>query len=340
MSLTGQLILDTAEKICASEVTQEQLDLVAEGGWPAELWRALTESGLAFATEQGTDLPLADAYAPLMVVGRHVAPVPLAESLVAGQLLEQADMPMEHRPYSLAFFDQDQLKIKGGKLSGQVDKVPFGRFAERLILVGPDDQHWLVSKLDQAALSLHFNIAGEPRDSFLFSGTEARPLLDQSSDQSRVLLALTRVLMMAGATESALKMSVQYALDRVQFGKPIAKFQAIQQQLAAAAGEAAAALQAAQNALSALGSELLVTEVAVAKSRVGEAASLVSEIAHQVHGAIGFTYEHSLHYRVKRLWAWRDELGHEAEWQERLGRAVIARGADQLWQFIVAPGSI
>jgi len=77
-------------------------------------------------------------------------------------------------------------------------------------------------------------------------------------------------------------------------------------------------------------------DVAVAKVRVGEAAGNGAAIAHQVHGAMGFTYEHSLHHSTRRLWAWREEFGNEAVWAARLGRMVAERGADGLWPFITA----
>ena len=77
-----------------------------------------------------------------------------------------------------------------------------------------------------------------------------------------------------------------------------------------------------------------VNQVAAAKARVGEAAGVVAEIAHQIHGAFGFTYEHSLHHFTRRLWAWRDECGRESEWHERLGRSVAYGGADNVWDFI------
>src|SRR5258706_410557 len=64
---------------------------------------------------------------------------------------------------------------------------------------------------------------------------------------------------------------------------------------------------------------------------VGAAASLGAGIAHQAHGAIGFTYEHSLHFVTRRLWSWRAEFGAENHWSVALGRQVAARGAESLW---------
>jgi acyl-CoA dehydrogenase len=71
--------------------------------------------------------------------------------------------------------------------------------------------------------------------------------------------------------------------------------------------------------------------VAAAKIRVGEAAGVSAGLVHQTHGAIGFTYEHSLHFATRRLWSWRAEFGSESRWAIELGRRVAARGADNLW---------
>jgi acyl-CoA dehydrogenase len=150
--------------------------------------------------------------------------------------------------------------------------------------------------------------------------------------------ALFRAAQMAGAMEAALALSTRYANDRVQFGRPIAKFQAIQQQLALLAEQAAAASVAVESAAIAVaaGRPSSALAVAAAKIRAGEAAGKVAEIAHQVHGAIGFTHEHSLHRLTRRLWSWRDEFGTESHWSRQLGRAVMTAGADALWPTITA----
>ena len=151
--------------------------------------------------------------------------------------------------------------------------------------------------------------------------------------------AAARAQQMAGALEHILEQSVQFSLDRVQFGRPIAKFQAVQHNLASLAGEVAAAGAAADAAAEAiashgLGGALVAAEVAIAKLRVGEAAGTGAAIAHQVHGAMGFTYEHSLHHATRRLWAWREEFGNETHWATQLGHMVAEGGADELWPFI------
>jgi acyl-CoA dehydrogenase len=140
---------------------------------------------------------------------------------------------------------------------------------------------------------------------------------------------------MSGVLERVLEMSVGYAKERKQFGRPIGGFQAIQHTLAVMAGHVAAALRATDAAIAALPGERFAVQVAVAKSRVGEAAGVVAEMAHQVHGAMGFTHEHQLHHFTRRLLAWRDEYGRETYWQQRIGRRVAGGGADAMWDFIV-----
>jgi alkylation response protein AidB-like acyl-CoA dehydrogenase len=188
-----------------------------------------------------------------------------------------------------------------------------------------------------APISQSTSLAGEPQDDVSFDGVVPEAVQSVDLDQDRLVTfgAAIRLQQMAGALEKILEQSVQYALDRSQFGRPIAKFQAVQHNLAMLAGEVAAASAAADAAAEACsGSEISVAEVAIAKVRGGEAAGTGAAIAHQVHGAMGFTYEHSLHHATRRLWAWREEFGNEAVWAQRLGRMVAAHGADQLWSFI------
>jgi acyl-CoA dehydrogenase len=151
--------------------------------------------------------------------------------------------------------------------------------------------------------------------------------------------ALLRAAQMAGAMEAALAISTQYANERVQFGRPIGKFQAIQQQMAVLAEHTAASLVAVENAARAVaeGRPSAAFACAAAKIRAGEAAGKVAEIAHQVHGAIGFTQEYRLHRVTRRLWSWRDEFGNEAYWARELGRRIATAGGDGLWPLITAP---
>ena len=153
--------------------------------------------------------------------------------------------------------------------------------------------------------------------------------------------ALARSLQIAGTLESMLDISVRYSGDRVAFEKKISKFQAVQHNLARLAGETSAALAAAGSAADALSNsttfdEAIFLEVASAKIRCSEAAEKGAAIAHQVHGAIGFTQEHILHRFTLRALAWRDDFGSESYWAVELGKLIAARGADELWPLVAS----
>ncbi len=162
----------------------------------------------------------------------------------------------------------------------------------------------------------------------------AAPAAGVPADAIRLYGAMARAAQMAGALESCLEQAVRYATERKQFGRPIGSFQAIQQSLAVLAGHVAASGIAAESAFRAADRGDARFEVAAAKVRVGEAAGIGAGIAHQSHGAIGFTYEHSLHFATRRLWSWRAEFGSESAWARDLGRAVVGRGADDLWPML------
>jgi acyl-CoA dehydrogenase len=181
------------------------------------------------------------------------------------------------------------------------------------------------------------NIAREPRDTVRFDGPA---LAAGATTMTRAELvavgAAMRAQQIAGALTRLTEMTTQYAQDRVQFGRPLGKFQAVQQNLAVLAGQTAAAVAAADLAAEAVADATRILPIAAGKARAGEAAGIAAAIAHQVHGAIGFTSEHALHLLTRRLWSWRDEFGKEPKWNMMLGRHMAQAGADALWAEITA----
>jgi acyl-CoA dehydrogenase len=187
------------------------------------------------------------------------------------------------------------------------------------------------------------NLAGEPRDDISVDAHVAPDAVAEAPrgfgpEQLQLLGAATRTILIAGALATVLDMTVRYAQERVQFGRPIGKFQAIQQNLAVLAGQSAAAGAAADLAQEAAANAFTALTIAAAKARAGEAASVGAAIAHQVHGAIGFTQEHRLNYLTRRLWSWRDEFGSEAIWNRLVGELAAKAGGEQLWATITAAG--
>src|SRR5690606_32625464 len=139
------------------------------------------------------------------------------------------------------------------------------------------------------------------------------------------------------ALERCLDLAITYAGERVQFGRPINKFQAVQQQLAVLAEEAAAMRIVAEAAFVETATQTLPElPIMAAKVRASEAVTAGTAIVHGVHGAIGFTYEHSLHFSTRRLWSWDSEYGPGAVWAREIGRRACRKGSNHLWPAVVA----
>lgn len=165
----------------------------------------------------------------------------------------------------------------------------------------------------------------------------AEAILDSANINDRDLyMAMMLAAKMAGALNAALELSIEYTRQRQQFGKPLASFQAIQQQLAVFAEEAAAADMAAAAAFRAADRGDAWFEIACAKLRANQAARISTGIAHQVHGAMGFTAEYRLQHLTKRLWAWGSEHGNERAWSDRIGARIAARGPANFWPDLTA----
>jgi acyl-CoA dehydrogenase len=194
---------------------------------------------------------------------------------------------------------------------------------------------WLLLPTEHASVREDANIAGEPRDRHV-RRRRGNSRVDAAaaggmrrSGRARRIDARIQI---TGVLERVLNQTVQYATERIQFGRPIGKFQAIQQQLAVLANEVVASRMAVASACAALSGKGLGTAGHDRQDHLWSAAGRAPAIAHQVHGAIGFTREHSLHYATRRLWSWRAEYGSEAQWAAKLGKMAIEHGGDTLWE--------
>ena len=160
------------------------------------------------------------------------------------------------------------------------------------------------------------------------------------ANDAKRLLALATTCQMAGAMSAALELTLQYARERQQFGKALSTFQAIQQQLAVFAEEVAATNMAAASACRARDRGPAQFEIAAAKLRANIAVGTVTSVAHQVHGAMGFTKEYKLQRLTRALWQWRSDCGNDRFWSDELGRIVARQGADGFWPALVSPATI
>lgn len=311
--MADTLIVDSAARIFADNCGKAVLDAAETGVFPDAIWDAVRENGFHLLALPESGAPLEALYGVLRAAGNQGLPVPLAEALLANRWLG---------------VNGDELVSIG--LAVKPDEwieAPWGRKAACVVGVSPEHE---LQVARPTAVVHGFNLAGEPRDTLAVRDVAPVPV----QEPVFAMLALARAAASAGALERILELGLRYAGEREQFGRPIARFQAVQHSLAVAAAEVAAAVRASDAAVDAIGDERFELEVAAAKSRVGEAAGMVVDAVHQVHGAMGFTHEHELHHFTRRLWAWREEYGGEVYWQTRLGEHVGALGAGGVWDFL------
>jgi acyl-CoA dehydrogenase len=351
-----QMIQESAARLFADAADTRLNEQVEAGQFPTALWQQIESAGFALALtggEQGFGLTCEQALPIFTELGRHRIPAPLPETAIGLALLANGGHPLPAGPGALIDIGPGNaltLATHGGApaLSGHAQAVPWARHA-----------HWALAQLPQGELAYialasaqgvqiqpGLDMTGLPADTLRLDRVPVqvlRPALAETfAPPIRTLGALVHAAMMAGAMQWVLDQAVQYANDRIQFGRPIGKNQALQQALAQAAGDVASARMAVQAA----SLDFCLDDparaargafgVAAAKIRCGEAATRTAAVAHQVLGAIGFTREHALHFATRRLWNWREAYGADAWWAQRLGQAAIRAGADAFWPAMTA----
>ena len=353
VSETDHIAADTAARIFADLADLQTINRARDDDWKQPLWRALTDAGLplAWVPEQygGSGASLADGFEILSAAGRHACPIALAETMIAGWMLARAGIAAPAGAMTVApVRPADRIVINpDGTLSGHAAGVPFAHGSTHIAVLAAGDKGATVALVETAAcrLSEGRSLAGDPVSVATFNRVKAirsAPAPAGLDQQSFMLFGSTvRSVEAAGALESVLSLSVRYAKERIAFERPIAKFQAVQQNLARLAGEVAAAMAAAGSAADAVAQanafdDMVLLEAASAKIRSAEAAAEGAAIAHQVLGAIGFTKEHVLHRFTLRLLSWRDDFGNESYWATTLGHLAARRGADDFWPMIAS----
>jgi len=324
-SSTYSMVLETSEKLFAGR---------GGDGYDPALWSATEEAGfpLALLGEEhgGFGFSAREAFAPVRVAAACAVALPLGETLLANWVLSQAGLGSLDGPVALAWTG--------------VEAVPFGRHLRTVVRLSELDGGVGLSLLHTTAGLWRpgTNHAGEERD--ILIGTE--PAAPQASVAIspvalRAVMSTLRTVQMAGAIEAVADMCLRYCNEREQFGRPLGKFQAIQHQLAILATHSCAATVAADMAVAAFETlltqrEVFVPTAAAAKLRAAEAATAAASIAHQVHGAIGFSEEYPLHLLTRRLWSWRDEDGSESQWAAYLANWAQTHSEPGLWLALTA----
>ncbi|AVG40341.1 acyl-CoA dehydrogenase [Achromobacter insolitus] len=324
------LLGDAAERLYAQTCTPDLIRLAEQGHAPVEAWQACEEAGfgdaLVPAEHGGAGLSLPEALPVVLAAGRHACPYPIADTMLARAWLCLARRPQTAGSIAIAAHG---LAIQGARIGGL--NLPWIRTADH-VLAEAGGQAWLLPT--RAACirpsGVHGSLAAET--SWALSDAERI----EHGPSLAPLAAAAYAGLIAGAMERVLAMTLDYANQRSQFGKPIGRFQAVQQQISVMAEQACAARMAAQLAFQ--GSDALPGPLlaALGKARASQAVPQVADIAHAVHGAIGVTEECDLQLYTRRLREWRLAGGSESYWHERIGAAALAHGSDALTYLRVA----
>ena len=330
--------VDNSGELGLLEQTARDILRDVAGQDPARGWQLLTEAGLPLLAVPEPDGGgwLEAAALVTRIVGESAADLPYGDTaFVAAPMIAAAGLPLPAGIAVAAITDDAEVIREGDdvRLRATLTRVPWGVAATELVVVAHDEDGDVVVVIDPASAKVTAgrNIAGEPRDKLQVDTVSHVFAVAPEGARDEVLRrgALARAVAMSGAANAALQASVRYATERVQFGRPIAKQQAVQHLLAEAAAEVEAMRASADAAVAVCAQDGFLTEralvaVATAKAQAGASAEVVARLAHQVHGAIGTTQEHSLHRWTLRLWSWRDDFGSERHWQRVLGDRALA----------------
>jgi acyl-CoA dehydrogenase len=324
------MFAEAIEMLLKDHCTPRVVRAIEAGGGADGLATTLERSGfyaLLASEEHGGGNAGWPAYQEIVkLCGVYALPLPLPQTIAARALVRTQDQ----LPNALITFAPQLLRYDDGTLKAAL--VPFARtasfvigsIADALVLLPVAGAHLQATGIHGSlTASLHWERgAGTALDS---------PATPQ---QFQALGAAVHASLLAGAMMRVFDLTMGYANERTQFGKPIGKFQAIQHQLSVMAEHVAAAAIAAESAFhTPAGALPAPAACAVAKARASEAAQLIASMAHAVHGAIGVTEEFDLQLFTRRLHEWRLAHGSESHWNRELGTLCLESGEPLLVDF-------
>jgi acyl-CoA dehydrogenase len=333
------LLGDSISALFADHATPAAVRRAEKEGLDRALWKLVTESGFdkALAPEKagGSGLSLSEVRSVLEACGRYAVPIPLGEAIMAHGFAGACGVKLPDGVVTAASAHVDD---------GQVHAVavPFGQSADWVLAIPPEGEAFVFA-VSHAKISAHPGLlaANECDMAWHLAGAHIAFKVPVAADW-RIAGAALRVAQIAGALDSLLELTTRYSQERSQFGRALAKFQAIQQQIAVLAEDTFSARMSSALACS-LPSPLgegpgervtpIASHVAAAKVVASEAASRACGIAHAIHGAMGITEEYDLQLFTRRLLAWRMQYGSESYWAARVGSALLNDGR-KTWEFV------
>lgn len=344
MSEMKDMILEVVERMLKENVDKDLVDIVEQGNWSPEVWKLFKENGMTVVAiseeNEGAGGDIEDLLNIVRLTGKYATPVPFAETTLANYLLEYSNLQVIDELATYMLSADQAYTLENGKLTGEAIHIHWARHTKRLVTLANsiEGTHLVEIDLSQAEITPGVNLASEPRDTVKFeNSTISQKSAPLSFDEIRTMTILEtafQLALMTGAIDKINDLTVQYTKEREQFGRPIHRFQLVQQHIVNLAGETAVALAAFNNVTDALLTDNHNNEVAYARIRFEETIQAVATISHQVHAAIGTTHEHSLHQYTRRLWSWRDEGKNTAYWTDVVATHLLENNSDSLWAYL------
>ncbi|MFO1319301.1 MAG: acyl-CoA dehydrogenase family protein [Burkholderiales bacterium] len=316
------------EQLLEDRCTPALVRTIEGGGSSAALWSDIEASGFLDAlvpeAHGGAGLSLTDIHPLVEACGRTALPLPVAETMMARALM--AGSPMPAGPVALA---------TGARDAAGAIACPTTAFATTaaFVLVSVDGELRVLpaNTAEQSA-----SASGALAATLQWSAAAARGSqgVGASSIDLRAVQACLLAARMAGTMTRLFRMTLGHANDRVQFGKPIGRFQAIQHQISVMAEHSALARSAGRLGCASSTPLPSPRAAAIAKAVTSESAPPVAAIAHAVHGAIGITAEFDLQLFTRQLHEARLCAGTESYWYARVGTERLAADAATTLDFI------
>jgi alkylation response protein AidB-like acyl-CoA dehydrogenase len=287
--------------------------------------------------ELGAKLACAPLYGTvyLAIPALVAAPAGSARDELLGDLIEGRRTAALAVPESAGVFDAEAVVVtaNGDALSGKVSQVVDGGFADVLLVAargsdgvalyavdGAAAQRTPLATLDLTRSAATVTLSDTPAT--LIAGVDEAPrVLEHALQVGAALLAIEQV----GAAQHLLDLSVEYAKSRLQFGRPIGSFQAVKHRLADLLVDVEHARSTAYHAVWALsdGSDDPALATSIAQAVCSAALSHVATDTIQVHGGIGFTWEHQAHLYYKRAATDAVLLGSAEQHRDRIAAMVL-----------------
>ena len=326
-----QAIKRTANEMLAARFKPERVRELAEAGEHDDgAWKEMSELGWAgiFIDEDhgGQGLGVVELVILMEELGYALAPVPFLSNAAAGLALQFAGSDEQKERWLPGIASGEARGTVGMVRDGEAKLVPDADSAEVIVLIGSDGSTSVVPASD--AEIEPFEAMDRTRRFARVRADGGEPLAgDCFAAGDRIATALSAETV--GVAQKAMEMAVEYARDRKQFGRPIGSYQAVSHRCAHMLLEVEGSRSAAYYAAWCADSEpdSLAAASSMAKAYSSDAGWRVCGSSLQVHGGIGFTWEHDLHFYLKRAKTNAILYGSASEHRERLAELTLQPAA-------------